>query len=64
MKTIEELKGMATEDLVRYAQEMQETLDYSLKDKEYWFEACQTQKKKYETFKMAVKSVLSLTEQP
>lgn len=64
MKTIEELKGMATEDLVRYAQEMQETLDNSLKDKEYWFEAYQTQKKKYETFKTAIKSVLSLTEQP
>lgn len=62
MKTVEEFRSMTQEDLVRYAQGLQEMLETErkevLKYKSWW---CETNQK-YEDFKKMLSVMLNLTK--
>lgn len=54
MKTYEELKGMTAEDLVRYAIELQEKVDDSEKQKNYWYNEWLSKQNKFEALKESI----------
>lgn len=60
MKTYEELKAMTTEDLVRYAMELQENLDYAKKEREAYSEMWMKSEKKLKHLKEAITNISSL----
>lgn len=62
MKTMEELKSMTTEDLVRYAQELQENLSNKEKSSEAMNNMYFALKDRYETLRDSLKNLLKLTE--
>lgn len=62
MFAIEELKSMTHEDLIRYAQELQESNEKLAKEKdEYWGYYSKT-KEKFDNFKNAIKSVILIVD--
>lgn len=63
MKTLEELKGMTTEDLARYAMELQESLEEEKKKSDLWYKKYTEGERRFNTFRDAVKSVIILVEQ-
>lgn len=62
MNTFEELKGMTTEDLARYAMELQESLEEEKKKSDLWYKKYDEEKNRLSTFRDAVKSVVILVE--
>lgn len=62
MKTFEELKGMTTEDLARYAMELQESLEEEKKTSDFWYKKYDEEKNRLSNFRDAVKSVVTLVE--
>ena len=62
MKTIEELKGMTTEDLVRYAQQLQEEIISKEKENKIWVDQYCSLNRRFENFRNAVKSVALLID--
>lgn len=62
MKTIEELKGMTTEDLVRYAQQLQEEIISKEKENKIWVDQYCSLNMRFENFRNAVKSVALLID--
>lgn len=62
MKTIEELRGMAQDDLVRLVQELQEQVEKGKKDSMDWFRRYQEVSDKFEGFKNLIKGILTLSE--
>lgn len=63
MKTTEELKGMTTEDLARYATELQESLEEEKKKSDLWYRKYEESRNRLSTFRDAVKSVVILVEE-
>lgn len=61
-KGIEELKGMAQEDLVRLVQELQEELGKKQESSDYWYNECKKAKEDYKKYKAAVQAVANLIE--
>ena len=61
-KGIEELKGMAQEDLVRLVQELQEELAAKENDNSYWYKECAKAREDYKKYKAAVQAVANLIE--
>lgn len=61
-KDIEELKGMAQEELVRLVQELQEELGEKQKSSYYWYNECVKAKEDYKKYKAAVQAVANLIE--
>lgn len=60
MKTVEDLKGMTHEDLVRLVQELQERLTEETKGKEYWLKQQMNTEDQYRTLKEVVKKITNL----
>lgn len=61
MKTYEELKSMTTEDLVRYAMELQEKAETAEKEKQTWYKSWMEQSNKYEALKESISSIAKLS---
>jgi hypothetical protein len=62
MRTIEELKGMTQDELVRLVQELQEQVEKTKKDSMDWFRRYQEVSDKFEGFKNLIKGILTLSE--
>jgi hypothetical protein len=62
MKTIEELKGMAQEDLVRLVQELQEKSEKLAKEKADFVGYYTKMKEKYDNLKNVIKSVILIVD--
>ena len=62
MKTIEELRGMTQDDLVRLVQELQEQVEKTKKDSMDWFRRYQDVTDKFDGFKNLIKGILTLSE--
>lgn len=62
MKAFEELKGMTTEDLARYAMKLQESLEKEKKKSDLWYKKYDEEKNRLNAFRDAVKSVVILVE--
>lgn len=60
MKTVEELKGMTQEDLVRLVQELQEENQKLSKERKSWLDECITRNGKIDTLTSVVKQISSL----
>ena len=60
MKTYEELKSMTTEDLVRYAIELQEKTEAAEKDRQTWYDSWMSQAEKYEALKESISALSKL----
>lgn len=60
--TVEELKGMTQEDLVRRVQELQEANEKLAKEKETWYESWSKLNQKFNHFKNAVKSIVLIID--
>lgn len=57
MKTYEELKAMTTEDLVRYAIELQENLEFAKKEREAYSDMWIKFEKKLKHLKEAITNI-------
>lgn len=62
MKTIEELKGMAQEDLVRLVQELQEKSEKLAKEKADFVDYYTKMREKYDNLKNVIKSVILIID--
>jgi hypothetical protein len=62
MKTIEELRGMTQDDLVRLVLELQEQVEKEKKDSMDWFRRYQDVTDKFNGFKNLIKGILTLSE--
>lgn len=60
--TVEELKSMTQEDLVRRVQELQEANEKLAKDKEVWFKSWSDLQQKFDHFKNAIKSIVLIID--
>lgn len=60
--TYEELKSMSTEELVRYAQELQESLETEKKHKQNIYESYRELETEYKTVRESISNILKLTE--
>lgn len=60
--TIDELKGMTQEDLVRRVQELQETNEKLAKEKDEFVAYYIKQQEKYDHFKNAIKSIVLIVD--
>lgn len=60
-KTVEELKSMTTEDLIRYAQELQEELEKEKESKKYIYENYRRLQERYDAMRDGLKSIINLT---
>lgn len=62
MKTIEELRGMTQDGLVRLVQDLQEQVEKEKKDSMDWFRRYQDVTDKFDGFKNLIKGILTLSE--
>ena len=62
MKTIEELRSMTQEDLVRHVQELQEEAARNEESRRYWTDRYDALEKRFNTFREAVRSVVTLVD--
>ena len=56
--TVEELRGMTHEDLVRRVQELEEANEKLAEEKNTWYKSWSDLKQKFDHFKNAVKSIV------
>ena len=59
--TVEELRGMTHEDLVRRVQELEEANEKLAEEKNTWYKSCDL-KQKFDHFKNAVKSIVLIID--
>lgn len=62
MKTIEELRSMTHEDLVRHVQELQEEAARNEESRRFWIDRYDALEKRFNTFREAVRSVVTLVD--
>ena len=62
MKTVEELRSMTQEDLVRHVQELQEEAARSEESRRLWIDRYDALEKRFNTFREAVRSVVTLVD--
>lgn len=60
MHNVEEMKGMAQEDLVRLVQEQEEQIKMLKKDVDYWYESWKAINMKLESVVSLIKSLTNL----
>ena len=60
--TVEELRGMTHEDLVRRVQELEEANEKLAEEKNTWYKSCSDLKQKFDDFKNAVKSIVLIID--
>lgn len=61
-KTVEELKSMTTEDLVRYAQELQEEVETERQHKQNIYESYRALEDVYNVMRDSLTNLLKLTD--
>lgn len=61
-KTVEELKSMTTEELVRYAQELQEQIESEKKNTQYTYESYKELRDLYDAMRDSLMNLLKLTD--
>lgn len=64
MKTSEELQAMSHEELEKYAYSLQESIEKSKSDADYWYKSFMNEAKRFTSFRNTVKSVVELVEIP
>lgn len=62
MKTVEELRSMTQEDLVRHVQELYEEAARSEESRRFWIDRHDALEKRFNTFREAVRSVVTLVD--
>lgn len=60
--TVEELRGMTHEDLVRRVQELEEANEKLAEEKNTWYKSWGDLKQKFDHFKNAVKSIVLIID--
>ena len=60
--TVEELRGMTHEDLVRRVQELEEANEKLAEEKKTWYKSWSDLQQKFEHFKNAVKSIVLIID--
>lgn len=60
--TVEELRGMTHEDLVRRVQELEEANEKLAEEKNTWYNSWSDLKQKFDHFKNAVKSIVLIID--
>lgn len=60
--TVEELRGMTHEDLVRRVQELEEANEKLAEEKNTWYKSWSDLKQKFDYFKNAVKSIVLIID--
>lgn len=60
--TVEELRGMTHEDLVRRVQELEEANEKLAEEKNTWYKSWSDLKQKFGHFKNAVKSIVLIID--
>lgn len=64
MKTSEELQAMSHEELIEYTYSLQESLEKSKNDSEFWYRSFMNESNRLAHLKNTVKSVVELIEIP
>ena len=60
--TVEELRGMTHEDLVRRVQELEEANEKLAEEKNTWYKSWSDLQQKFDYFKNAVKSIVLIID--
>lgn len=60
--TVEELRGMTHEDLVRRVQELEEANEKLAEEKNTWYKSWNDLNRKFDHFKNAVKSIVLIID--
>lgn len=60
--TVEELRGMTHEDLVRRVQELEEANEKLAEEKNTWYKSLSDLNRKFDHFKNAVKSIVLIID--
>ena len=60
--TVEELRGMTHEDLVRRVQELEEANEKLAEEKNTWYKSWSDLTRKFDHFKNAVKSIVMIID--
>lgn len=60
--TVEELRGMTHEDLVRRVQELEEANEKLAEEKNTWYKSWNDLNRKFDHFKNAVKSIVMIID--